>query len=75
MTQPIPIGQGGFARKVADTAAERDRLKEVNAELLAALEMFTAAMDMNLGSKHETAICYADDMARAVIAKAKEPTP
>lgn len=27
MSQPIPIkGQGGYARKVQDTAAERDRL-------------------------------------------------
>ncbi len=28
MTTPIPIGQGGFARKVQDTAAERDRLRQ-----------------------------------------------
>ena len=37
--QPMPTeGQGSFARKVVATAEERDRLKEVNAELLAALE-------------------------------------
>ena len=38
MIDPTPIkGQGGFAQKVQDTAAERDRLKVVNAELVKAL--------------------------------------
>ena len=29
MTQPTPIGQGGFAHKVQDTVAERDQLRKL----------------------------------------------
>lgn len=35
---PLVPGQGGFARKVQDTAAERDRLLIDNAALVKALE-------------------------------------
>ena len=42
----------------------------VSPDLLAALKAFTAAMDMHVGHAHEVAICEADDMARAAMAKA-----
>lgn len=50
-----------------ETAAERDRLREVNAELLAALENLLAAANLFFGG--DEGIC-SRDQARAAIAKA-----
>jgi hypothetical protein len=56
-----------YARLIADTAAERDRLLVANAELVEALE---ALLKQAVWDCRET---YAVELARAVLAKAKEP--
>ena len=52
------------------TIDQQQEVEQTIADLLAALEAFTEAMDMHLGHQHEVAICKADDQARAAIAKA-----
>ncbi len=72
-----PEGQGVYARKVMDTAAERDRLREVNTLLLKALgsllpvaQAFEKQASKGTGGRRGGAVFT---QARAAIAKAKEP--
>ena len=51
--------------------SETDRLRKRVADLEDALEKFVAAMDMHLGSKHEDALCVAEDNARDLLALSK----
>jgi len=51
--------------------SETDRLRKRVADLEDALEKFVAAMDMHLGSKHDEALCVAEDNARDLLALSK----
>ena len=62
-----------------DTAAERDRLKEVNAEMVKALEMALAAFDRAnvrlAGFTGQQEFYHTPNIIRAVLAKTKELAP
>ncbi len=60
-----PEGQGGYARKVMDTAAERDRLREVNASLRRSNAALVTALEQKEPSP----------AAQLAIAMAKRTTP
>jgi len=51
--------------------SETDRLRKRVADLEDALEKVVAAMDMHLGSKHDEALCVAEDNARDLLALSK----
>jgi hypothetical protein len=53
-----------------ETAAERDRLKAINAELLVALELLIKSHDASCTG--EECKIYGIDLARYIVAKAKE---
>jgi hypothetical protein len=48
--------------------SETDRLRKRVADLEDALQKFIDAMDMHLGTAHETALCAAKDNARDLLA-------